>query len=223
MHFVPLSLQSALCVAVQQHCEAVGLDVLGQELLLHILQRLGARDAASPAAGGSASVTMESAEVSLDLAQVARHRAWEILHSLPGSRPSMDALSFVKTWHQTLKMHDGVAYSDCFASALSGLALLLGGTHLPAGAPGVLDGELQVVPDGSSIAQQVLFLPEASLPEPHGARFAALFAAQELWRLDELEPYLQPVKGPNGAVSDMLLAHCRYVTQEDGSKLYCAK
>ena len=154
---------------------------------------------------------------------MARHRAREVLQSLPRSRPAMEALAFAKTWHQTLKMHDGVCYEHCCVSALRGVALLLGGEHLPAGAPGVLDGELLAVQEGGTIAQQVLYLPEDSLPEQHAARFSALFAVQELWRLEQLEPYLNPVKGPGEAVSDMLLAHCRYVTQEDGSKLYCAK
>jgi hypothetical protein len=135
----------------------------------------------------------------------------------------MDALAFVKAWHQTLKMHGECQYAHCTLGALGGLALLEGGTHLPPGAPGVLDGQLQGAPEGAPIADTVVFLPEGGLPEEHSGRFRSLFFAREHWRLDDLLPYLEPVKGPREAVSDMLLAHCRYITQQDGSKLYCQK
>ncbi len=199
---------------------------LREELLLHILQQLGARKGGAAEQQGAACdtpITLDEETVCLQLPLVARHRAREILQALPAGRPAMDALSFVKAWHQTLKMHDGVQYSHCAVSTLAGLALLVGGDNLPAGAPGVLDGELLAVPEGGSIAQQVVFFPEDSLSEDHAARFAELFAAQELWRLEDMLPFLEPVRQPGQAVSDMLLAHCRYVTQPDGSKLYCAK
>lgn len=166
-----------------------------------------------------------SQPLSLSPSQVARTRGHEVLAALQAASAggSMQAQEFVLAWQATLAMHSEVRAEHCCIETLAGLALLHGGVALPAGEEGVLEGSPACPGADASTADVISFFPHYTLPASAPERFAALFAERTLWRLEDMLPYLQALVGPGSAVSDLLLLHTRYVTQGDGSKLYCAR